>query len=153
MKLNNKRTILVGLAFLSICAFWQMYDSIVPYRPEYRAQYLALHTGDRYWTGERVLAAPEIFRVLLAIEDGEAAGYIDLTHNSAENEPYDLFVRKESRRRGLGRALLSAAVQENRPNGMALLVDIDNESAIALYESQGFDRAEGENNITAHICL
>lgn len=126
---------------------------IVPYRPEYRAQYLALHTGDRYWTGERVLAAPEIFRVLLAIEDGEATGYIDLTHNSAENEPYDLFVRKESRRRGLGRALLSAAVQENRPNGMALLVDIDNESAIALYESQGFDRAEGENNITAHICL
>ena len=30
MKLNNTRTILVGLAFLSICAFWQMYDSIVP---------------------------------------------------------------------------------------------------------------------------
>ena len=30
MKLNNKRTILVGLAFLSICSFWQMYDSIVP---------------------------------------------------------------------------------------------------------------------------
>ncbi len=30
MKLNNKRTVLVGLAFLSICAFWQMYDSIVP---------------------------------------------------------------------------------------------------------------------------
>ena len=30
MKLNNKRTILVGLAFLSICTFWQMYDSIVP---------------------------------------------------------------------------------------------------------------------------
>ena len=30
MKLNNKRTILVGLAFLSICAFWQMYDNIVP---------------------------------------------------------------------------------------------------------------------------
>ncbi len=30
LKLNNKRTILVGLAFLSICAFWQMYDNIVP---------------------------------------------------------------------------------------------------------------------------
>lgn len=29
-KLNNKRTVLVGLAFLSICAFWQMYDSVVP---------------------------------------------------------------------------------------------------------------------------
>lgn len=30
MKLNYKRTILVGLAFMSICAFWQMYDGIVP---------------------------------------------------------------------------------------------------------------------------
>ena len=30
MKLNNRRTILVGLAFLSICTFWQMYDNIIP---------------------------------------------------------------------------------------------------------------------------
>ena len=30
MKLNYKRTLLVGLAFLSISAFWQMYDGLVP---------------------------------------------------------------------------------------------------------------------------
>lgn len=30
MKLNYKRTLLVGLAFLSICAFWQLYDNVVP---------------------------------------------------------------------------------------------------------------------------
>ena len=30
MKLNTKRTVLVGFAFLSICAFWQMYDNLVP---------------------------------------------------------------------------------------------------------------------------
>ena len=30
MKLNTKRTVLVGLAFLSISAFWQLYDSTVP---------------------------------------------------------------------------------------------------------------------------
>ena len=29
MKLNTKRTMLVGLAFLSICIFWQMYDSVM----------------------------------------------------------------------------------------------------------------------------
>ncbi len=29
MKLNNKRTVLIGLAFLSICSFWQMYDNVV----------------------------------------------------------------------------------------------------------------------------
>lgn len=30
MKLNTRRTILVGLAFLSISAFWQLYDSLIP---------------------------------------------------------------------------------------------------------------------------
>ena len=30
MKPNYKRTILIGLAFLSISAFWQMYDNIIP---------------------------------------------------------------------------------------------------------------------------
>lgn len=30
MKLNNKRTILVGLAFMTISGFWQMYDFMIP---------------------------------------------------------------------------------------------------------------------------
>ncbi len=30
MKLDYKRTALIGFAFLSICAFWQMYDGLVP---------------------------------------------------------------------------------------------------------------------------
>ena len=30
MKLNYKRTFFVGMAFLSISSFWQMYDNIVP---------------------------------------------------------------------------------------------------------------------------
>lgn len=30
MKLNYKRTVLIGLAFLSISAFWQMYDNVIP---------------------------------------------------------------------------------------------------------------------------
>lgn len=30
MKLNYKRTVFIGLAFLSISAFWQMYDNVVP---------------------------------------------------------------------------------------------------------------------------
>ena len=31
MKLNYKRTILIGFAFMSILAFWQFYDQVVPY--------------------------------------------------------------------------------------------------------------------------
>ena len=30
MKLSYRRTFCVGFAFLSICAFWQLYDSIIP---------------------------------------------------------------------------------------------------------------------------
>ncbi len=30
MKLNTRRTLLIGLAFFSICAFWQMYDTVIP---------------------------------------------------------------------------------------------------------------------------
>ena len=30
MKLNTKRTVLVGFAFFLICTFWQAYDSIIP---------------------------------------------------------------------------------------------------------------------------
>ncbi len=31
MRLNYKRTILIGLAFMSILAFWQFYDQVIPY--------------------------------------------------------------------------------------------------------------------------
>ena len=30
MKLNYRRTVLIGLAFLTISAFWQMYDNVIP---------------------------------------------------------------------------------------------------------------------------
>lgn len=30
MKLNTKQTIRIGFAFLSICAFWQMYNNVIP---------------------------------------------------------------------------------------------------------------------------
>ena len=30
MRLDTKRTVLLGFAFLSICAFWQMYDNLIP---------------------------------------------------------------------------------------------------------------------------
>ena len=31
MKLSYKRTILIGFAFMSILAFWQFYDQVIPY--------------------------------------------------------------------------------------------------------------------------
>ena len=30
MKLDTRQTVLIGMAFLSICAFWQMYNNVIP---------------------------------------------------------------------------------------------------------------------------
>ncbi len=126
---------------------------IVLYSPKYRDGYTAIHSTDVYWTAERVLEAPERFRVILALEAGEVVGYIDVTHNYDENEPFDVFVKESHRRRGYARAMLMKAIELNRPKAMMLTVNVDNAPAIALYESLGFERVEGQNNITAHLTL
>lgn len=118
--------------------------------PQYIAQYCDIHNKDMYWTGEKVVAATDRFRTLIAICDGKVVGYIDVTYTHKENEPFDLLVLKEYRRMGYGRKLLAKALETNRPNGMMLLVEMDNEPAIRLYESMGFVQAQGENNLTAH---
>lgn len=45
MKLNYKRTFLIGLAFMSICAFWQLYDYVVPYILQYTFGFNEAVTG------------------------------------------------------------------------------------------------------------
>jgi len=122
---------------------------IEPLSAAYLPQYLAMHGTDVYWTGEKVAAAVDRFRVLLAVDSGAVVGYLDVTHCFDENEPYDLFVREEHRRRGWGRKLLARAVELNRPNGMMLLVETDNIPAIRLYESLGFEAVPGQNSLTA----
>ena len=123
-------------------------SGVVPLSEEYREQYISLHGKEAYWTAEKVIARPDRFSVFLALDGGRAVGYIDITNCYEENEPYDLFVDEAYRRRGWGRKLLLAAVAANRPKDMMLLVDIDNEPAIALYRSAGFVKAEGQGNLT-----
>ena len=105
---------------------------------QYRDQYVAIHSTDGYWTGEKVVNALDTFDVFLAVEDGRVVGYIDVTRNNEENEPFDLLVRETSRRRGWGRKLLAKAIEANRPKGMMLIVDANNAPAIELYRSMGF---------------
>ncbi len=123
---------------------------VAPYSPPYAQQYFSIHNKDMYWTGEKVVTAPDRFRTFLAIHNEKVVGYLDVTHCFDENEPYDLFVLKDYRRMGYGRKLLSMAVEQNQPNGMMLLVNVDNTPAIRLYESMGFTTAENGNSITAH---
>lgn len=117
---------------------------------QYTDQYCAIHNKDMYWTGEKVSQAQDHFRTFLAIHDGKVVGYLDVTYTYNENEPFDLFVLEEFRRMGYGRKLLAKALEMNQPNGMMLLVDVDNAPAISLYESMGFTKVQGQNNLTAH---
>ena len=98
----------------------------------------------------KVIGAPQRFRTLVALKDGEVVGYIDVTHCFKENEPYDLLVKEEYRRMGYGRRLLARALALNEPNDMMLLVETDNPAAIRLYESMGFIARPAENNLTVH---
>lgn len=129
---------------------WENDLTIVPYSDEFKEGYKAIHNDEeRYWTADKVIAAPERFRILLAVSGGEVAGYIDVTHCFDENEPFDLFVSEKFRGKGYDRALLSRAVELNRPNKMMLLVDFDNSPEISLYESLGFEIDEFGGSITA----
>lgn len=124
------------------------------YSPKYHDQYAAMHDdSDRFWTAEKVIAAPDRFRIILAVENGQAVGYADVTHKYEENEFYDIFVKEEYRRRGFGRAMMARAMELNRPKGLMLLVEGDNEPAIALCQSLGFARVPGEESVLAYMTL
>lgn len=116
---------------------------------QYTEGYLAIHDTSNYWTGERVLEDPDRFHVLVAVEEHKVVGYLDLTKNYDENEPYDVFVKEECRRKGYGKKLLAKAIELNKPKGMSLMVDVDNVPAIRLYTSMGFEEVEGQNCVYA----
>lgn len=117
---------------------------------QYIEQYCAIHNKDMYWTGEKVAQAQDHFRTFLAIYNGKVVGYLDVTYTFKKNEPYDLFVLEEYRALGFERKLLAKALEMNQPNGMMVLMDVDDAASICLYGSVGFAKVQGQNNLTAH---
>ncbi len=55
MKLNYKRTILIGLAFMAILAFWQFYDQVIPYILEAKFN-LSTFTANAVMSVDNILA-------------------------------------------------------------------------------------------------
>ena len=62
----------------------------------YHEQYLAMHTRDVFWTGDKVIEADK-FRVFIGVENGSVAGYLDVTCKMGENEVYNLQVKDPAR--------------------------------------------------------
>jgi GNAT superfamily N-acetyltransferase len=86
---------------------------------------------------------------LAMIEDGSAVGFTQLypSFSSASAAPIfilnDLFVNPDARQKGVGKLLLRAAARFGREVGavrLMLSTEVTNETAQALYESQGWKR-------------
>ena len=90
--------------------------------------------------------------ILVAELDGSIAGYL-LHHPSYDPDlggrvttVVDLFVSRTVRRRGIGRALMDAALDRSRRNGEQALVwrvRPTNQSALRFYESLGASMGSG----------
>ncbi|MGH3797090.1 MAG: ribosomal protein S18-alanine N-acetyltransferase [Pseudonocardiaceae bacterium] len=98
-----------------------------------------LFSGDDPWTPEafrHALAAGHHY--LAAREGGSLIGYAGLARLPGEAEVHTLAVDPVHQGRGIGRALLRALLEHAVGDTVFLEVRTDNESAIALYRSEGF---------------
>jgi len=81
---------------------------------------------------------------LLAELDGVIAGYCGYWGIAGEGYIYNVAVKQEFRRRGLGYQMLKTLIDESADRGITsftLEVRASNEPAIRLYESLGFESA------------
>ena len=112
----------------------------------YHEQYLAMHTRDVFWTGDKVIEADK-FRVLIGVENGSVAGYLDVTCKMGENEVFNLQVKDPARETEWSRKMLTKALEMNRPNGMMVLANEDT-AEVNLFESVGFEKVPEQRYVT-----
>ena len=78
-------------------------------------------------------------RFLVAEADGEVAGYLGCHHVTDEGFIANVAVHPRFRRRGIGRLLVAAAIEQGEDlYRLTLEVRTSNEAAIALYRALGF---------------
>lgn len=98
-----------------------------------------LFDGDDPWNAEAFLEALAAGHHYLSAREGVSlVGYAGLARAGTEAEIHTLAVDPMHHRRGIGRALLRATLEHAAGATVFLEVRTDNESAIALYRSEGF---------------
>jgi [ribosomal protein S18]-alanine N-acetyltransferase len=99
-----------------------------------------LFDSDDPWSPEAFLEALAAgHHYLSARGDGSLIGYVGLARVGSEAEIHTLAVDPEHQRQGVGRALLRAILDHARGATVFLEVRTDNDSAMRLYRSEGFD--------------
>jgi [ribosomal protein S18]-alanine N-acetyltransferase len=99
-----------------------------------------LFASDDPWSPQAFLDALAAGHYYLSARDGDSlVGYAGLARVGAQAEVHTLAVDPAHHRRGVGRALLRAILDRARGATVFLEVRTDNESAINLYRSEGFE--------------
>jgi ribosomal-protein-alanine N-acetyltransferase len=99
-----------------------------------------LFNCDDPWSPEAFLAALAAGHHYLSAREGDSLiGYVGLARVGSEAEVHTLAVDPAHQRRGIGRALLRAILDHAEGATVFLEVRTDNDSAIRLYRSEGFD--------------
>jgi ribosomal-protein-alanine N-acetyltransferase len=100
----------------------------------------ALFNCDDPWSPEAFLEALAAGHHYLSAREGDSLiGYVGLARVGREAEVHTLAVDPAHQRRGIGRALLRAILDHAQGATVFLEVRTDNDSAIRLYRSEGFD--------------
>ncbi|MGH3784699.1 MAG: ribosomal protein S18-alanine N-acetyltransferase, partial [Pseudonocardiaceae bacterium] len=100
----------------------------------------ALFDCDDPWSPEAFLEALAAGHHYLSAREGASLiGYVGLARVGSEAEVHTLAVDPAHQRRGIGRALLRAILDHAEGATVFLEVRTDNDSAIRLYRSEGFD--------------
>lgn len=86
-----------------------------------------------------VLTWPDVIR-LKAVENGELIGFVAGDPRFSEGATWvaTIGVHPRYQRRGIGRTLLRACEQKSKLPHMKLTVRMSNQSAISLYEKEGY---------------
>ncbi len=99
-----------------------------------------LFDSDDPWSPAAFLEALAAGHHYLSAREGDSLiGYVGLVRAGGEAEVHTLAVDPAHQRRGIGRALLRAVLDHAVGATVFLEVRTDNESAIQLYRSEGFD--------------
>lgn len=99
-----------------------------------------LFAGDDPWSPQAFLDALAAGHYYLSARDGDSLiGYAGLARVGVQAEVHTLAVDPAHHRRGIGRALLRAVLDRARGATVFLEVRTDNDSAINLYRSEGFE--------------
>jgi ribosomal-protein-alanine N-acetyltransferase len=100
----------------------------------------ALFNCDDPWSPEAFLEALAAGHHYLSAREGDSLiGYVGLARVGSEAEVHTLAVDPAHQRQGIGRALLRAILDHAHGATVFLEVRTDNDSAIRLYRSEGFD--------------